>query len=140
VAGLLETARQGVEALVGIHIRRGDYRKCRPQWIFEDRFYHALVNRLSSLFPERRCGFLVASDEDLAVRWPAETKITRSSGQIVEDLYALAGCDFLVGAPSTFCLWASFYGRTPYLTLTEERLDMRLDEFTAHEDCLLEVP
>ena len=36
-----------------------------------------------------------------------------SSGVAVEDLYALAGCDLLIGPPSTFTQWASFYGKVP---------------------------
>jgi len=32
---------------------------------------------------------------------------------MVEDLYALAECDYIIGPPSTYTLWASFYGDTP---------------------------
>jgi hypothetical protein len=31
----------------------------------------------------------------------------------VEDLYLLAKCDYIIGPPSTFSLWASFYGSKP---------------------------
>jgi hypothetical protein len=36
-----------------------------------------------------------------------------SRGSAVEDLYSLARCDYLLGPPSTFSLWASFYGNVP---------------------------
>jgi hypothetical protein len=35
------------------------------------------------------------------------------TGHLIEDLYSLAQCDFLAGPPSTFTLWASFYGKVP---------------------------
>lgn len=38
---------------------------------------------------------------------------TFGSGDTVEDLYALAECDYLIGPPSTFTVWASFYGNVP---------------------------
>jgi hypothetical protein len=34
-------------------------------------------------------------------------------GHFIEDLYALASCDYIIGPPSTFSQWASFYGNVP---------------------------
>jgi hypothetical protein len=31
----------------------------------------------------------------------------------VGDLYALARCDYIMGPPSTYTQWASFYGNQP---------------------------
>ena len=35
------------------------------------------------------------------------------SGHLVEDIYALAECDYVVGPPSSYTMWASFYGDQP---------------------------
>jgi hypothetical protein len=40
-------------------------------------------------------------------------------------MYALASCDYIVGPPSTFSLWASFYGQVPLCFLQKP------DEFLA---------
>ena len=36
--------------------------------------------------------------------------VVLGNGQIVEDMYAFAACDYIVGPPSTYTGWASFYG------------------------------
>ena len=38
-------------------------------------------------------------------------------GSVVGDLYALARCDYIMGPPSTYTQWASFYGNHPMLSL-----------------------
>jgi hypothetical protein len=48
----------------------------------------------------------------------ADLNVTWGSGHLVEDMYAFAGCDYLVGPPSTFTTWASFYGQVPLCRLT----------------------
>ncbi|MCS6783545.1 MAG: hypothetical protein NZ482_10320, partial [Gloeomargarita sp. SKYG98] len=35
------------------------------------------------------------------------------TGHIIEDLYGLAECDYLIATPSTYSGWASFYGQVP---------------------------
>jgi hypothetical protein len=37
----------------------------------------------------------------------------------VEDLYLLSKCDYIMGPPSTFSGWASFYGNVPLYMLKE---------------------
>jgi hypothetical protein len=44
----------------------------------------------------------------------------------VEDLYAFAGCDLLVGPPSTFTAWAAFYGEVPLLHVEDPRAPLSL--------------
>jgi hypothetical protein len=46
-------------------------------------------------------------------------------GSVVGDLYALARCDYIMGPPSTYTQWASFYGNRPMLCL--ESKDQRID-------------
>jgi hypothetical protein len=43
----------------------------------------------------------------------------------VGDLYALARCDYIMGPPSTYTQWASFYGNRPMLSLDggDQRID-----------------
>lgn len=57
--------------------------------------------------------FLLCSNEPQDAEAFAGFPVTFGTGELVEDLYALAGCDFLLGPPSTFTIWASFYGTVP---------------------------
>lgn len=44
---------------------------------------------------------------------------------MIEDLYAFAKTDLLMGPPSTFTLWASFYGDVPLsmMSTSDQEID-----------------
>lgn len=44
----------------------------------------------------------------------------------IEDLYALSKCDYIFGPPSTFSMWASFYGEVPlkFFETTNEKFSL----------------
>jgi hypothetical protein len=44
-------------------------------------------------------------------------------------MYALASCDYIVGPPSTFSLWASFYGQVPLCFLQKPDEPLALANF-----------
>ena len=58
----------------------------------------------------------------------------RAPGTALEDLHALAGCDYLIGPPSTFGAWASFHGDVPRYTIMAADHRPRLDEFILCRD------
>ena len=45
----------------------------------------------------------------------AETRriVRAASRHFITDLYCMASCDGIIGPPSTFSQWASFYGKVP---------------------------
>ena len=47
----------------------------------------------------------------------------------IEDLYALSLCDYIIGPPSTFSMWASFYGNVPLRIVTKDESKISLDQF-----------
>jgi hypothetical protein len=55
--------------------------------------------------------------------------VTFGPGHQVEDLYALAACDRLLAAPSTFSMWASFYGAVPLYVVPHAAPDFSLADF-----------
>jgi hypothetical protein len=114
VAALIEEARSQNNLLVGIHIRRGDYRQfVGGKYYFEPAGYRTLLEHLVGLYPERQLRFLLCSDEALDLALFAGLNVMTGTGDVVQDLYALANCDLICGPPSTFNMWASFYGRVP---------------------------
>jgi len=52
------------------------------------------------------------------------------TGHFIEDLYTLASCDYIIGPPSTFTMWASFYGRVPLYKIIDRNKLQEIDDFT----------
>lgn len=133
VAALVTRARARGDVLVGVHMRRGDYRSFMGgQFYYEPETYAEVLRKVESLFPGRKVSFLVCSNEtpDAAVFSGFDYRI--GSSHFVEDMYALARCDYIVGPPSTYTMWASFYGATPLCMVWDANRDLTLEEFTVH--------
>lgn len=99
--------------IVGIHIRRGDYRIAAGGVHFHDiTDYAKLMHKIATLFDQPPC-FLVCSDEALTTDDFPGLSVVMGPGDAVLDMYCLAMCHYIVGVPSTFSGWASFYGNKP---------------------------
>jgi len=108
--------------IVGIHIRRGDYRTAyNGKYCFDNEEWSGIICSLNHQF--KKCNesvvFLICSDEEVALDVPDEIDIIYSRENAYVDLDLLSKCDLLVGVMSTFVCWASFMGQVP-LIVTEE--------------------
>lgn len=116
----LEPARRQGRFVIGVHVRRGDYRVFRNgRFYYSHAQYRALMTRCESAFPTENVSFLVCSDEPVPREAFRGLDVLYGPGHQLEDLYALAACDRLLGPPSTYSGWASYYGRVPRLVVTE---------------------
>jgi hypothetical protein len=133
VEALVTPLRTGCDLLVGIHVRRGDYAThLGGKWFWPVEAYADLMRRVLALHPGRRIRFLVCSNEALdASRFPG-LPVAFGTGHLVEDLYALARCDRLLGPPSSFSVWASFYGSVPLRLLERPDAPLRDEDFRVH--------
>ncbi|CAN5801354.1 hypothetical protein BH20PSE1_BH20PSE1_17350 [soil metagenome] len=114
VAARVAAARQECNLLIGVHVRHGDYVDyLAGRYFYPVDRYRELMAALQARHSSERVGFLVCSDAALRLTDFPDLPVTLGSGVAIEDLYALAACDRLVGPPSTFTQWASFYGRVP---------------------------
>ncbi len=123
-------ARAGCDVLVGVHIRQGDYRQhLDGKFYFESSDYVRLMRQAETLFSGRRVGFLLCSNQaqDPAL-FSSFTKF-EPDGHLVVDMYSLAQCDYIVGPPSTFSQWASFYGQVPLCIVRDVKSMLSLDQF-----------
>lgn len=110
----IQRLRAGCDRLIGIHIRRGDYKVYHGgKWHFDDGVYRRLLERLVSLYPGERVGFMLASNAPVAEEITAGLNTSPGPGHFAVDMQALASCDLIVGPPSTFSGWASFIGKKP---------------------------
>jgi len=44
-------------------------------------------------------------------------------------MYGFARCDYLIGPPSTFTMWASFYGQVPLNIICRNDQPQAIDDF-----------
>ena len=123
-------ARRDCDVLVGVHVRHGDYAAYAGGRHFHPvEAYARLIERLAGLFPGRRPGFVVCSDDPASCTALRGARVTAGPGHMVEDMYALAQCDYIVGPPSTFSAWASFYGEVPLHHFNDPDAELSLEAF-----------
>src|SRR5207247_2609780 len=99
------------------------------KYFFAIEQYTAWMRELAAQFASAGVSFLVCSDE---TRNPAEfpgLTVGCGTDSPVGDLYALARCDYILGPPSTFSQWASFYGNKPLLQVKEAGAQVERQKF-----------
>jgi Glycosyl transferase family 11 len=133
VEQVLATNRAAADVLIGVHIRRGDYAGWYGgAFLYPNATYARAMREMRGLFPTTtRVRFLLFSNEPITAEDFVEFDTGRSTNHPVEDLYAMAGCDYLIGPLSTYSMWASFYGRVPLLHL--HRPDQPVKSLTAFQ-------
>lgn len=113
-------ARSRGDMLVGVHIRRGDYKTFYGgKWFYEVEQYAAVMRAVAALNPDRRVVFLICSDEKQSVEAFDGLEVKLGAGRFIDELHMLSCCDYVLGPPSTFSRWAAFHGRTPLYILDE---------------------
>jgi hypothetical protein len=75
--------------------------------------YVSLMKEIENFFSGKTINFLLCSDTTLDKNLFRGFSFTFGTGDIVEDLYSLARCDYIVGTKSTYARWASVYGNVP---------------------------
>jgi hypothetical protein len=118
VSRISAAARARGDVLVGVHCRQGDYKTAfGGKYWYSVEQYREVLRRIVHRFAPRKVSFLVCSDAPQIREALAGLNVSWGSGQLIEDMYAFAECDYLVGPPSTFSGWASFYGQVPICRL-----------------------
>ncbi len=117
IAAEMQSVREGAECVVGVHIRHGDYRHHDGGRLFVPVDMHRrMMQELETQMSPRRVRFLICSDEAKDKSVFQGLDICFGNGHPLVDLYMLAACDRIMGPPSTYSQWASFYGKAPRLT------------------------
>ena len=112
---------------LGVHIRRGDYRRWHGgRYFYTDEQYISYIRQFLALHPDKRVSIFVCGNDpeldtekfstSLCAQNDSEPKpvtVIFPNGNPGEDLCLLSRCDYLMGAPSTFTLVASMYHDTP---------------------------
>jgi len=128
IAKVVDNARAQCDVLVGVHIRQGDYANhLDGRYFFSNDDFISMMRQVKSLFPQKRVGFLLCSDAKIDHHIFDEFSCFYGPNHVVEDMYTLAECDYIIGPPSTYSLWACLYGdkklyvvQNPKDVITEE--------------------
>lgn len=130
VDAFLRPLRQPGVVLVGVHMRKGDYKSfAGGKYYFSSEQYLAKMREVQSALKGQKVQFVVCSDERVNTEEFNGVDLVPGPGHLVKDLYVLAGCDLIMGPPSTFSRWASFYGQKPLCTLSDVNTPVDIRSF-----------
>jgi len=120
------------DVIVGVHLRRGDYKFFEEgKYYFPDDVYSDKIGQIQKYFDSigKRVLFLMCSDKSIRENNFKEYNVKLGTGGLIEDLYSLAECDYLIGPPSTYSMWASFYGKVPLLHIIDKSQSVNIEDF-----------
>ena len=130
VDALFARCRAKGDLVIGVHIRRGDYKEYEDgRFFYEPGQYAALMRATAALLPDRKVHFLICSNEPVAVEAFQEFDFSLGTNQIAEDLHSFAKCDYILGPPSTYTMWASFMGQVPLYRIFDPNAPVTLRDF-----------
>ncbi|MCD7924870.1 MAG: alpha-1,2-fucosyltransferase [Bacteroides sp.] len=133
VDGEFQNFKNQSEIVIGVHIRRGDY-KYFKQGIFyyDDKKYLDVMKQIEKLF-SAKVSFLICTNENFEAKEFVGVNCYRLTvTNPVHELYALTLVDYIVGPPSSFSKWASFIGDVPLMELLPEQLCVSRNDFVIY--------
>lgn len=129
---LMQEYRQTNEIIIGVHVRKGDYKFFNNgKYFYEDNLYKEKMKQVNSEneFFKKSVLFLICSNEDFDIQNLENLNINFAKRHFIIDLMLLSACNYIIGPPSTFSMWASFYGSVPVCFLTQENQDLSSESF-----------
>lgn len=102
--------REDGKIIIGIHIRLGDYSYFeKGKYFFTVEEYRRVMKKLILYF-DKDVKFFIASNETINPKDFSEFNFFYFGEKAIIDLYSLSKCDYIIGPPSTFSMWAALYG------------------------------
>jgi hypothetical protein len=117
--------------LIGVHLRRGDYQTFQGgKYYYENSVYLKYMTQVYRIFQQEQksVAFLLCSNEAISEVFN-QFEVYTGTGHLIEDLYCLAKCDYLMGPNSTYTSWASIYGDVPLCHLQTRDQVLQLSDF-----------
>jgi len=120
---LLEEARRNIDTVVGMHIRRGDYKEFQggKLWFSDEQYLDFMKQAQHTI--GGRVRFVIVSNEPVNADFfrAGGLDVVDASGLPQEDIVTLSFCDYIMGPSSTFSWWAAYYGNKPRFDITGEK-------------------
>ena len=126
----MKKSRQNTDLIIGVHIRRGDYAEfAGGKYFYTQKNYYSKMEQLQRALPSKKIKFVICSNEKINPEFFEGVDFLIGPGHLVEDLYALSECDLIMGPPSTYSTWASFYGGKPIYQIKDLDISPTLENF-----------
>ncbi|MCC3426146.1 MAG: alpha-1,2-fucosyltransferase [Microcoleus sp. PH2017_29_MFU_D_A] len=130
VDSLILNVKNNADTIVGVHIRQGDYAQHQKgRYFYTTEQYLEVMNSIVKLFEGNKIKFLICSNIQQNPKLFDDFNCVFANGHLIEDIYALAECDYIVGPPSSYTMWASFYGEKPLYMLKNINKVINLKDF-----------
>jgi hypothetical protein len=97
--------------IIGVHIRHRDYRTHEGgKYFFSIERYKEEMDHFQKRYKKYNPYFVIFSDEPRDEIEFEGFDVLIAKGNLIEDLYSMSKVDFVIGPPSTFNMWAAWYG------------------------------
>jgi len=118
-------------SIIGVHIRRGDYKTHQGgKYYFNDEVYKKYIRQMQKDIKEKLSKdsiIIIFSDEITGFNENSNIIISKNDWYV--DHYLMSTCDYLIGPPSTFTLWASYIGKNKYFHFTNDSGKIDIGKF-----------
>jgi hypothetical protein len=142
---LISHIRSQAEIIIGVHIRHGDYQQHHNGlYFYSVEEYLKVIKLVKELFTDKKLTFLICSNQKQKESYFQDISHVYGNNHIIEDMYSLAQCDYIIGPPSSYTMWASFYGKKPLYMIRNINKALTVQDFVdfyqwrgvyhAHED------
>ena len=130
VNSLILNVKHNADIIIGVHIRQGDYgQHQKGRYFYTTEQYLEVMNSIVKIFEGNKIKFLICSNIQQNPSLFDDFSCVFAKGHLIEDMYALAECDYIVGPPSSYSMWASFYGEKPLYMIRDVRQAINLNNF-----------
>jgi len=119
-------------AVVGVHLRRGDYQRFKGgKYFYSDSVYERIMLSIEKLTSKGGglTKFVLFSNENFSIAPGGNLDYTFSRNDWLTDHHLMSQCDYLVGPPSTFTLWASYIGKVPFHHIYDPKVAIDMSSF-----------
>lgn len=126
--------RNSADILIAIHMRLGDYKHhWGGRFYYEPLEYKKVMQTAQEIFQDKgNVKFVVFSNEKQSSNFFNSLNVDISHGSALQDLALMSKCDYILGPPSSFSNWASFYGGTPLHYIQNPNVIPQAKDFRVH--------
>lgn len=120
-------------SIIGIHIRRGDYKNWRGgKYFYSLDDYSDFMSQIERCLNTEKIIFYISTNErQEKLNHLAHHRLCERRGSSAAmDLYALSKCDYIIGPPSTFSRWASLMGSVPIYLIWDKTANITRKAFS----------
>lgn len=126
----IRKARGDKKKIVGVHVRRGDYKEyLEGKFFYSLDVYERIISEMQKELSSEKTTFIICSNEEISLQVD-NINIIYSKFDAITDLVLLSKVDYIIGPPSTFSMWASFYGKVPLSYIWSEKTEIKIGDFS----------